>query len=59
MTGLEVADVVLGIKIIRDGNQIMFGESHYIEKVLKRFNMLDKTPISNPMKPSMKHYKHT
>ena len=51
--------MILGIKIIRDGSRIMLSQSHYIEKVLKRFNMFDKTPISTPMEPNIKLYKHT
>ena len=34
MKDLGEADVILGIKIIRDGNHIGLSQSHYIEKVL-------------------------
>ena len=53
------ADVILGIKIMRQGNRINLGQSHCVEKILKRFNMLDKTPVSIPMEPGMKFSKHT
>ena len=32
------ADVILGIKIIRNNDGISLSQSHYIEKVLGRFN---------------------
>ena len=53
------ANVILGIKIIRQGNRIKLSQSHYVEKILKRFSMLDKAPASNPMEPGMKFSKHT
>jgi hypothetical protein len=48
MKDLGEADVILGIKIIRDGNHIGLSQSHYIEKVLQKFNHLDCKPISTP-----------
>ena len=52
------ADVILGIKIIRDGNGIKLSQAHYIEKVLKRFNMFDTTPISTSMDQHVKLCRH-
>ena len=54
MKDMGEADVILGIKIIRDGNGINLSQAHYIEKVLKRFNMFETTPISTPMDPHVK-----
>ena len=48
MKDLGEADVILGIKIIRDGNHIGLSQSHYIEKVLQKFNHLDCNPVSTP-----------
>ena len=59
MKDIGEADVILGIKIIRQGNHIKLSQSHHIEKILKRFSMLDKAPVSTPMKPGMKFAKHT
>ena len=53
------ADMILGIKIIRDGSRIKQSQAHYIEKVIKRYSMLDMTPVSHPMEPGMKFSKHT
>ena len=59
MNDMGETDVILGIKIIRDGNRIKLSQSHYIEKILKRFSMLNKAPVYTPMEPSMKFAKHT
>ncbi|KAL0308816.1 UNVERIFIED_CONTAM: Retrovirus-related Pol polyprotein from transposon TNT 1-94 [Sesamum radiatum] len=48
------ADVILGIRIIRENKGISISQSHYIEKVLKKFNCFDCTPMSTPMDPSVK-----
>ena len=40
MKDLGEAGVILGIKIIRHNEGLMLNQSHYIEKILKRFNML-------------------
>jgi hypothetical protein len=41
MKDLGEADVILGIKIIRDGENVGLSQSHYIEKVLKKFDHFD------------------
>ncbi|GKF14206.1 hypothetical protein Tco_0055668, partial [Tanacetum coccineum] len=43
------ADVILGIRIKHRSNGISISQSHYIEKVLKKFNYFDCTPVSTPM----------
>ena len=54
MKDLGEADVILGIKIIRHNGGLMLNQSHYIEKILNRFNMFDKSPFSTPMDPCEK-----
>ena len=54
MKDMGGAGVILGIKIIRDGSTIALSQSHYIEKVLKRFNLIDCIPASTPMDPQRK-----
>ena len=54
MKDIGEADVILGIKIIRQGNHIKLSQSHHIEKILKRFSMLDKAPVSTPIELDMK-----
>ncbi|KAL0318255.1 UNVERIFIED_CONTAM: hypothetical protein Scaly_2850000 [Sesamum calycinum] len=47
--GYGEADVTLGIRIIRENKGISISQSHYIEKVLKKFNYFDCTLVSTPM----------
>nr|GEY88848.1 zinc finger, CCHC-type [Tanacetum cinerariifolium] len=49
MKDMEEADVILGIRIKHDSNGIAISQSHYIEKVLKKFNYSDCTPVSTPL----------
>nr|GEV83241.1 zinc finger, CCHC-type [Tanacetum cinerariifolium] len=48
------ADVTLGIRIKHESNKITISQSHYIEKVLKKFNYFDCTPVSTPKDTSEK-----
>ncbi|GJV41100.1 zinc finger, CCHC-type containing protein [Tanacetum coccineum] len=48
------ADVILGIRIKHESNGIAISQSHYIEKVLKKFNYFDCTLVSIPMDTSKK-----
>ncbi|GJZ86964.1 hypothetical protein Tco_0658574 [Tanacetum coccineum] len=45
------ADVILDIKIKRKNKDIVITQSHYIEKILKKFNCEDCSPVSTPMDP--------
>nr|GEW19877.1 zinc finger, CCHC-type [Tanacetum cinerariifolium] len=49
MKDIGEADVILGIRIKHESNGIEFSQSYYIEKVLKKFNYFDCTPVSTPM----------
>ncbi|GKG18456.1 zinc finger, CCHC-type containing protein, partial [Tanacetum coccineum] len=51
---IREADVILGIRINDESNGIAIYQSHYIEKVLKKFNYFDYTPVSTPMDTSEK-----
>ncbi|GJV57165.1 hypothetical protein Tco_1458170 [Tanacetum coccineum] len=48
------ADVILGIKIKRENKDIVITQSHYIEKILKKFNREDCSPMSTPIDPEEK-----
>lgn len=54
MKNMGEADVILGIRIKHESNKISMSQSHYIEKVLKKFNYFDCTPVSTPMDTSEK-----
>ncbi|GKE73806.1 zinc finger, CCHC-type containing protein, partial [Tanacetum coccineum] len=49
MKDMGEADVILGIKIKRENKGIVITQSHYIEKILKKFNRKDCSPVSTPM----------
>ncbi|GKA74545.1 zinc finger, CCHC-type containing protein [Tanacetum coccineum] len=49
MKDMGEADVILGIRIKHESNGIEISQSHYIEKVLKKFNYFDFSPLSTPM----------
>ncbi|GJY44250.1 zinc finger, CCHC-type containing protein [Tanacetum coccineum] len=49
MKDMGEADVILGIKIKRENKGIVITQSHYIEKILKKFNHKDCSPVSTPM----------
>ncbi|CAM8917015.1 unnamed protein product [Rhodiola kirilowii] len=54
MKDMGEADVILGIRIKRENKGITLSQSHYVEKVLKKFNYLNCSPISTPMDTSVK-----
>ncbi|GKC98799.1 zinc finger, CCHC-type containing protein [Tanacetum coccineum] len=54
MKDMGEADVILGIRIKHESNRIAISQSHYIKKVLKKFNYFDCTPVSTPMDTSEK-----
>ncbi|GJW15969.1 zinc finger, CCHC-type containing protein [Tanacetum coccineum] len=51
MKDMGEADVILDIKIKRENKGIVITQSHYIEKILKKFNREDCSPVSTPMDP--------
>ncbi|GJW40254.1 zinc finger, CCHC-type containing protein [Tanacetum coccineum] len=51
MKDMGEADVILGITIKRENKGIVITQSHYIEKILKKFNCEDCSPVSTPMDP--------
>ncbi|GKC86778.1 zinc finger, CCHC-type containing protein, partial [Tanacetum coccineum] len=48
MKDMGEADVILGIKIKRENKGIVITQSHYIEKILKKFDREDCLPMSTP-----------
>ncbi|GKE96786.1 zinc finger, CCHC-type containing protein [Tanacetum coccineum] len=54
MKDMGEADVILGIRIKHESNGITISQSHYIEKVLKKFNYFECTPVSTSMDTSEK-----
>ncbi|GJT31841.1 zinc finger, CCHC-type containing protein [Tanacetum coccineum] len=54
MKDIREADVIFGIRIKHESNGIAISQSHYIKKVLKKFNYFDCTPVSTPIDTSKK-----
>ncbi|GJY09112.1 hypothetical protein Tco_0377297 [Tanacetum coccineum] len=48
------ANGILGIRIKHESNGIAISQSHYIQKVQKKFNYFDCAPVSTPMDTSEK-----
>ena len=59
MKDLEEVNVILGIKITRSKKGISLDQSHYIEKILKKYNYFDCKPACTPYDPSVKLFKNT
>ena len=49
MKDLDVADVILGIKISKTSDGLILSQSHYIEKMLKKFKQNDSSPTRTPV----------
>ncbi|KAK6162424.1 hypothetical protein DH2020_002265 [Rehmannia glutinosa] len=46
---MRTTDVILGIKISKTPDGIILSQSHYVEKVLKKFNVFDNSPSKTPI----------
>ena len=51
MKHLRVADVILGIKLIKSHNELILTQSHYVEK-LKKINYYEVKLVSTPYDPN-------
>ncbi|KAG7572578.1 hypothetical protein ISN44_As09g009400 [Arabidopsis suecica] len=54
MKDMGLADVILGIRIRREPNGYSLTQSHYEEKVLKKFGHYDDRPVVTPFDPTCK-----
>ncbi|KAF5775122.1 putative RNA-directed DNA polymerase [Helianthus annuus] len=54
MKDLGEVDTILGIKVKRAGSQISLSQSHYIEKILTKFQHLNIKEFNTPFDPSVK-----
>ena len=59
MKDLGKADLILGTKITRTSDGIALDQSHYIEKLLRKYNYFDCKPVCSPYDPSVKLFKNT
>nr|GEV83274.1 zinc finger, CCHC-type [Tanacetum cinerariifolium] len=58
MKDIGEADVILGIRIKRENKGLTITQSHYIEKILKKFNCEGCGPVSTPMEACIKLVSH-
>ena len=59
MKDLGEADLILRTKITRTSDGIALDQSHYIEKLLRKYNYFDCKPVCSPYDPSVKLFKNT
>ncbi|XP_074267011.1 uncharacterized protein LOC141590312 [Silene latifolia] len=53
MKDLGEADVILGVRVVKNSNGISLSQSHYVEKVLKKFKSFDVIPARTPYDASV------
>ncbi|XP_058725901.1 glycerophosphodiester phosphodiesterase GDPDL7-like [Vicia villosa] len=58
MKYLKEASVILGINITRSKKGISLGQSHYMDKILKKYNYFDCKPTCTSPNPSVKLFKN-
>ncbi|GJY00152.1 zinc finger, CCHC-type containing protein [Tanacetum coccineum] len=58
MKDMGEADVILGIRIKRENKGLTITQSHYIEKISKKFNCEGCGPVSTPMEAGIKLMPH-
>ena len=58
MKDLGVADVILGIKISKTSYGLILSQSHYIEKILKKFKQNDSNLMRTPVDVNLHLYKN-
>ena len=54
MKDLGPVDVIFGIKLIKKNDGMVLTQSHYVEKLLKKFNYFDVKHVSAPYDSSIK-----
>ncbi|KAH9705270.1 hypothetical protein KPL70_011800 [Citrus sinensis] len=53
MKDIGLADVILGIKISRASNGLILSQTHYVDKILRKFNKDDNTMSKTPLDTSI------
>ena len=51
---LGLADVILGIQIMKNAEGYVLSQSHYVEKVLRKFGHFESKPVVTPFDPNSK-----
>ena len=58
MKDLGKANIILGIKILRDNDCITLSQSHYVEKILKRIEHFDMSSMFTPFDSKVHLFKY-
>ena len=53
MKDMGLANVILGIKISRASNRLILGQTHYVDKILRKFNKDDTSVSKTPLNTSL------
>jgi hypothetical protein len=59
MKDIQEVGVILGIKSTKSKKGIPLDQSHYIQKILRKYNYFDCKSASTPYDPSVKLFKNT
>ena len=54
MKDLALADAIIGIRITKNSEGYILSQSHYIEKVLRKFGHYESNPVVTPFDPNSK-----
>ena len=58
MTDLGEVDVILRVKVTKTEKGFSLGQTHYVEKVLKKFDSYDVIPVRTPYDSSVHLFKN-
>ncbi|KAK8570584.1 hypothetical protein V6N13_032201 [Hibiscus sabdariffa] len=58
MTNLGEVDVILGVKVTKTEKGFSLGQTHYVEKVLTKFDSFDVIPVRTPYDSSIHLFKN-
>ena len=53
MKDMGEAKLILDVKIIRNESGIKLSQEHYVEKILRKFELYDRSPVSTPYDSSV------
>ena len=58
MKDIGQADIILNVRLIREGNGIILSQSHYVDSLLKRFGYQDTKLYPTPLETNLSLVKH-
>ena len=58
MKDMGLTDVILGVKILRTSNGLILSQSHYVDKILNKFNKDDSGMARTPLDLNLHMFKN-